>query len=125
VLDRFASFPILALKGFAPEMINGLEHILKVIQRRRQEVRAASTDRFIVNLLWEKLDAGLIGSHNGHMFVGIGKAKDEESGEDEVIPLQTSEVAESFKWTFREVRRVITSLQITPDTAPPPPDSHD
>lgn len=72
----------------------------------------------VVNHLWEKLDAGLIGIHNAFPFVGDEKLKEEKSQDAIVTPLQVSEMADKLKWTSREVRRIIGSLQITPEDAP-------
>lgn len=113
-----AVLPVLALRGLASGMVSNLEEILKVLARRRQEVRAASVDGLIVNQLWERLDAGLIGSWNGRLFVGGEKIKDDKSEETVTYPLSTSEVADILKWRSSEVRRLISSLQITPDDAP-------
>jgi hypothetical protein len=110
--------PILALKPFAPDMVRGLEGILKTLARRRQLVRAASSDGIVVNFLWEKLDAGLIGAHNGKLFVGASKTKSEKGRDEEVLPLQIKQMAELFKWSTRETRRIVSSTQITPEDAP-------
>ena len=110
--------PVLALRELAPRMVSNLEGILEVLARRRQEVRAASSDGVIVNFLWEKLDAGLAGTWNGRLYVGAEKLKDEKSGEETIVPLQTSGMAEVLKWSAREIRRAVSSLQITPDDAP-------
>lgn len=110
--------PILALRDFAPGMVSNLEGILKVLARRRQEVRAASSDGIVINHLWEKLDAGLIGTWNGRLYVGGERVKDEKSKEETIVPLQTSEMAEVLKWKASDIRRIISSLQVTPDTAP-------
>lgn len=110
--------PVLALRELAPHMVSNLEGILGVLARRRQEVRAASSDGVIVNFLWEKLDAGLAGTWNGRLYVGAEKLKDEKSEEETIIPLQTSSMAEVLKWSAREIRRAVASLQIIPDDAP-------
>jgi hypothetical protein len=110
--------PVLALRDFAPNMVSNLEGILKVLARRRQEVRAASSDGLVLNHLWERLDAGLVGAWNGRLYVGGERVKDEKSDEESIIPLQTSEMADVLKWKASDIRRIITSLQITPDTAP-------
>ncbi|MDG6961592.1 MAG: hypothetical protein JRM89_03980 [Nitrososphaerota archaeon] len=110
--------PVLALRKLAPRMVSNLEGILGILARRRQEVRAASSDGIIVNHLWEKLDGGLIGAWNGRLYVGAEKTKDEKSEEETVLPLQTSEMAEALRWRSSDIRRVISSLQVTPDDAP-------
>jgi hypothetical protein len=110
--------PLLALREFAPKMVSGLEDILKVLARRRQEVRAMSSDGVVVNYLWERLDTGLIGIHNAFPFVGAERQKTEEGKDETVMPLQVSEMADTLKWSAREVRRIIGSLQITPENAP-------
>jgi hypothetical protein len=99
-------------------MVTDLERVLALLARRRQEARAASSDGLIVNALWEKLDAGLVGSWNGRLFVGSEKLKDDKSRDETIIPLQTSEMAEALKWKASWIRGIISSLQIMPDTAP-------
>ena len=113
-----AILPVMALRDLAPAMVTNLEGILNVLARRRQEVKAASSDGLIVNHLWEKLDAGLIGAWNGRVYVGAEKTKDEKDGEEVIIPLQTSGMADVLKWKASDIRRIISSLQITPDDAP-------
>jgi hypothetical protein len=110
--------PVLALRDLAPGMVSNLEEILKVLARRRQEVRAASSDGIVVNHLWEKLDAGLVGAWNGRLYVGGERVKDERTKDEAISPLQTSDMAEVLKWKASDIRRVISSLQVTPDAAP-------
>jgi hypothetical protein len=110
--------PILALRHLAPGVVYNLEGILRALARRRQEVRAASSDGVVINHLWEKLDEGLVGTWNGWLYVGNEKVKDPKSGEITIVPLQTSEMAEVLKWKASDIRRIITSLQITPDSSP-------
>lgn len=110
--------PVLALRELAPDMVSNLEGILKILARRRQEVRASSSDGIVVNHLWEKLDAGLVGAWNGRLYVGAERVKDEKSKEETIAPLQTSEMADVLKWKASDIRRIISSLQVTPDAAP-------
>ena len=86
--------PVLALRDLAPGMVSNLERILKVLARRRQEVRAASSDGIVINHIWEKLDAGLVGAWNGRLYVGGEKVKDDKTKEETISPLQTSDLAE-------------------------------
>jgi hypothetical protein len=113
-----AVLPILALREHAATVVTGLEETLRLFAKRRQEVRATSTDGVIINALWERLDAGLIGAWNGRPYVGGEKMKDPGTKEEVTYPLTTSELAEALKWRATDIRRVISSLQITPDDAP-------
>lgn len=111
-----AVLPLLALKDSAPGMVANLKEILLSFERRRKEVRAASTDGIIVNALWGRIEEGLFGQFNRSLYVGREKVKEKDVGGEEsayVEPLTTSDLAESLKWSSASaLRRVVHGLQL-------------
>jgi hypothetical protein len=105
--------PLIALSQHLPSLKDLLVKVLGSIEKKRCEVKAMSKDGVIVNELYEYWKENLIGEHNGIKYV----AKEKTVGpnrEEILIPLQTSDLAEKLKWSTREVRSVVNSLQLHP-----------
>ncbi len=104
-------------------MVNKLRDILLGLEMKRREVKSQSRDGVIVNFIWDRLSENLTGVHGGSHYVGqtrekakVGKTSEEL---EVVIPLQTSSIAEDLKWSAREVRSVIHSMQLMRDKGRP------
>jgi len=108
-----AVLPLIALSQHLPALKDLLSKVLTSIEKKRREVKAMSKDGVIVNELYEYWKENLIGEHNGIKYV----AKEKTVGpnrEEILVPLQTSDLAEKLKWSTKEVRSVINSLQLHP-----------
>jgi hypothetical protein len=116
--------PLLALKEYAPAMVQDLIEILKQLERRRRLVKAQSEDGIVINYLWDKIQEGLVGQHNGQLYVGsraegLGMGRPGEGKTEKVVlPLQTSQVAEDQKWKARTIRAILQSLQLIEGDVP-------
>ena len=113
--------PVLALQSLAPRMVENLTEILLELERKRKQVRAASTDGVVVNALWDSLSDGLQGRYNGMYYVGRERSVEKVDGEaiSVTVPLQTRDLAERLNWASASaLRRVIHGLQISNGVAP-------
>jgi len=117
--------PLLALEPFAPTMVKDLRSILVEIEKRRKEVKAQSRDGIIVNALWDRVSEGLFDEHNRVAYVGsrieIEEKRDKQTASESngvVVPLVTSELEEILKWKSRDIRSVVTSLQLCTEKPP-------
>ena len=108
--------PVLALKELAPEMVSNLKEILLKLERKRKEVRAASTDGLVVNAFWNRIEEGLVGHYNLALYVGGEKLSEKGINGEEtsyVEPLTTSKLAEDLRWSSASaLRRVVHALQL-------------
>jgi hypothetical protein len=109
-----AVLPLIALSQHLPALKDLLSKVLSGIEKKRREVKAMSKDGIIVNELYEYWKENLIGEHNGIKYVAKEKAVG-PSREEILVPLQTSDLAEKLKWSTKEVRSVINSLQLHPN----------
>jgi len=115
--------PAMALAEFDPSLKEIIVKNVLVLHEERRRLRAQSDDGMMVNFLWEKIETGLWGLHNGFYYVGSEKETyvgvDEEEYE-KVIPLTTSKISELLgqKITSRSIRKNITGLNIDPENAP-------
>ncbi|MEM3826094.1 MAG: hypothetical protein QXO47_10785 [Thermoproteota archaeon] len=109
-----AVLPLLAIGKIEPSFASNIVDILKVLEKRRREVKAMSKDGIIINTLYEFWRENLMGEHNGIKYFAKNKIKHPKTNEDLFVPLQTSDLAEQIRWSTREVRNVINSLQFHP-----------
>jgi hypothetical protein len=108
-----AVLPLIALSQHLPALKDLLSKVLSGIEKKRREVKAISKDGIIINELYEYWKENLIGEHNGTKYVAKEKAIG-PNREEILVPLQSSDLAEKLKWSTREVRNVINSLQLHP-----------
>jgi hypothetical protein len=110
--------PLLALSKLEPSLGALVEENMRKLERKRREVKAMSRDGVVINRLYELWKEDLIGEHNGIKYIAKERVRVQGAfGEERLIlvPLQTSDLAEEFKWSTREVRKVLNSLQLHPD----------
>jgi hypothetical protein len=105
--------PLLALKRFAPSMVEDLEEILKEWERKKKEVRAMSKDGLVINAIWDYVSEGLFGSYGSWFYVAKQKFQNPLTKEDDYIPLATKDLEERLGISSAEIRRVIHSLQLS------------
>ena len=116
-----ALLPVMALAEFAPDLKQLVKKTVQVIERERRKLKAQSEDGLVVNALWERIQDGLFGEHNGLFYIGreqiIEKGPDNE---EQIIvrPLTTSALGEILKRSSKTIRKIVTSLNISPDNAP-------
>jgi hypothetical protein len=108
-----AVLPLIALSQHLPALKDLLSKVLSGIEKKRREVKAMSKDGIIINELYEYWKENLIGEHNSIKYIAREKVRNPR-GEEILVPLQTSDLAEKLKWSTREVRSVINSLQLHP-----------
>ena len=110
--------PLLALSKLEPSLGVLIEENMRKLERKRREVKAMSRDGVVINRLYELWKEDLIGEHNGIKYIAKERVRVQGAfGEERLIlvPLQTSDLAEEFKWSTREVRKVLNSLQLHPN----------
>lgn len=115
-----ALLPLMALSSFDASIGRLVKDIVQSVEKERRKLKAQSDDGVIVNILWEKVSEGLWNMHNGLCYVGGDKEL--EGSEDDPVevvkPLTVSHIAESLKRTSKDVRKILTSLNIAPESVP-------
>lgn len=107
--------PLVALSRFEPSVYETIKETAKQIERLKIEEKSTSEDGIMVNLLWEKVEAGLWEVWNNPIYFVLSERHIEGQGgkENEVkIPLTVKKISEDLKWTPRRVRKVIRGLNI-------------
>lgn len=114
--------PIMALAKFD----HGLEEIISsnitVLHEARRKLKAQSDDGVLINFLWEKIESGLFGVHNTLYYMAAKEKYQGMDGEEDLertTPLTTTSLSETLKRTSRDIRKILTSLNIAPENAPP------
>ncbi|MBI3859227.1 MAG: hypothetical protein HY296_03160 [Thaumarchaeota archaeon] len=111
-----AILPLQAISKLEPAYWSNFNEIITSLESRRREVKALSPDGVILGYLWNKIDEGLIDSHNGKYYIGKERFKGEK--DEYVVPLQTSDMEQDLNWKAKELRRNIHSLQLTSELCP-------
>ncbi|MEM3646557.1 MAG: hypothetical protein QW334_00230 [Thermofilum sp.] len=109
-----ASLPLIALGRLEPRFLTNLVDTLQKLEKKRREVKAMSIDGIIVNRIFEAYSAGLVGEWNRIKYVGKERKRNEATGEETIIPLQVSDLADELKMTGRTIRYHLNSLQLHP-----------
>lgn len=105
--------PLPALRDHAPVTVQNITQILKELEMQRRRVKAMSADGIVVNFLWDKVHEGMVGEHNGALYVGSSvRVLNEGERREMIVPLQTSEIAQEMKWSPKSIRSIIQSLQL-------------
>lgn len=120
-----ALLPLMALSSYDPSIRGLVINIVESVEKERRKLKAQSDDGVIVNVLWEKISENLWGVHNGLYYVG-GEKETEGNSEDDydedspavVKPLAVSNLAETLKISTKTLRKILTSLNITPENTP-------
>ena len=110
--------PLLALLKLEPSLGTLIEENMKKLERKRREVKAMSKDGIVINKLYELWKEDLVGIHNGVKYIAKERESVESITDEEqfiLVPLQISDLAEEFKWSTKEVRKILNSLQLHPD----------
>jgi len=113
--------PVMALAKFSERLKDIVKENIEPLEKARKKLKAQSEDGVIINALWEKIEADLWGIHNNLYYVGAEKQNYKGAdGEalELIIPLTTTKLAESTKFSSKKVRKIITSLNIEPDNKP-------
>lgn len=128
-----ALIPLMALSRFAPWIEDFIKSLIKPIERERRKVKAQSADGMVINAMWDKISDGEWDTHNKLFFIGNGKEylrrkanqdsidgldEDAEEMEEIIIPMTSTALGESLKFSGNEIRKIISSLNITPEQAP-------
>jgi hypothetical protein len=114
--------PLLPLARFSPQIMSIVLENIEPVEKARRKLKAQSEDGVIINALWERIDDGLFGIHNGLFY--IGRERERQEGVDgeqleRVIPLTTSKLADVLKWSSKTIRKIVTSLNLAPEHVPP------
>ncbi len=112
-----STLPLLALGKLEPAILGDIKTTLRTIQRTRTEMKANSDDGMVINQIWQRIEAGLFDIHNRKYYVR-NKFYDEEKEVEQDIPLQASAIASNLKLSAKDVRKIVTSLNIGPENAP-------
>jgi hypothetical protein len=115
--------PLQAISKLEPAYWTDFGDIILGLEKKRRDVKAMSSDGVVLNYLWDRIDDGLVDTWNGKHYVGKERYKPSDEaakkGEEEyVVPLQTSDMAEDLKWSAKELRRNIHSLQLSSEVPP-------
>jgi hypothetical protein len=109
--------PILALSAFCPELFDIVMANITSIEKARRKLKSQSEDGVVINALWERVESELFGTHNNLYYIGETKEQyhsiDGETHE-RVIPLTTSKLADSMRFSPKTIRKIITSINIVP-----------
>lgn len=104
--------PLLALSKFDSSIEETIKETVKDVERLKVEQKANSEDGVLINALWEK---GLFAQYSGfanneHYYFQTQEHEDDDSVN--VIPLTISTLAEEFKATSRNIRKILNSLNL-------------
>ncbi len=110
--------PLLALSRFAPSIRDTIMQTVGALERLKVEQKANSEDGVLVNTLWELGRFALHSAIPGNELYYFQTARfdDEEDAADPdaetVVPLTVGKLAEQFKTTSRNIRRLLNSLNL-------------
>ena len=122
-----ALLPLMALSTFIPWIEDFIKTLIKPIERERRKIKAQSSDGSVINIMWDKISEGSWSTHKAMFFLGNGteysksKNRDEDMDEREevVLPMTSTSLGELLGGiSGNAVKKIITSLNITPETAP-------
>lgn len=106
--------PLLALAKFEPTIRDTIEKTVKDVARMKVEQKANSEDGVIINSLWEK---GLFEKYSGlpnneHYYFKMQEPDSEDNAEPKIKPLTIGALADEFKTTSRNIRKILNSLNL-------------
>jgi hypothetical protein len=108
--------PLLALSGFDSSISETVKETVKDVERLKVEQKANSEDGMLVNSLWEK---GLFEQYSGvpnnehyYFMVLVEEAGEEGETSERKFPLTVSALADEFKMSSRNIRKVLNSLNL-------------
>jgi hypothetical protein len=111
--------PLIALSKYEPSIYETIMKTAKDVERLKVEEKSTSEDGVVVNYLWEKIQEGLFECWNNPIFYVLEKryVVHEKVGETEIereikVPLTTTVLAEHFKWTSTNTRKILHSLAL-------------
>jgi hypothetical protein len=65
-----AVLPLQAVSKLEPSYWSNFNEIIRALENRRREVKALSPDGVILGYLWNRIEEGLVDSHNGKYYIG-------------------------------------------------------
>ena len=113
--------PIMALAKFDPGLKEIVSSNIATLHEARRRLKAQSDDGVMINVLWEKIESGLFGVHNTLYYLGAERESYKGIDDEElerITPLTTTLLGDSLKRSSRDVRKILTSLNLSPENAP-------
>jgi hypothetical protein len=109
--------PLIALCEHEPAIKEQILPVIRDVEKLKVEQKANSEDGSVINYLWEMISEDLFSVWNDpHYYVLTWDTEDEEN--KVTIPLTTSKMADDLKWTARNVKKVLKSLNISASGLP-------
>jgi hypothetical protein len=109
--------PLLALSKFDSSIGETIKETVKAVEKLKVEQKANSEDGVLINSLWDKegfvKHSGLPGNEH-YYFTHTIQVKDKDTGEERevTLPLTINALAEEFKVTSRNIRKLLNSLNL-------------
>lgn len=106
--------PLLALSRFEPAIKDTIKNTVKDIEKLKVSQKATSEDGVFVNALWDRIERMLYVQHSGvpgNEVYYFQTMKEDDDGKD-VVPLTVKVLADEFKLSARETRKVLNSLNM-------------
>jgi len=94
---------------------------ITLLHEERRKLKAQSDDGVMINVLWEKIESDFFAQHNTLYYMAKKEQYEGADGEklERTKPLTTTALGESLKRSSRDIRKILTSLNLAPKNAPP------
>lgn len=106
--------PLLAIAKFEPPVRAVILDTVKSLEKLKVKQKSESKDGVLINLLCSKIKAELFQVWNHPYYYFLTKTENDSS----TVPLTTSTIGEELKWTTRQVRKVLNSLNLCSQDLP-------
>jgi len=104
--------PLLALSKIEPSIKETIKETVKDFEKLKVEQKANSEDGIIINSLWEKGLFAFYQGTRGNETYYFQTYKDVDEDQQDVVPLTVGQLADEFKLSTRNLRKILNSLNL-------------